>query len=336
MTNKQNPDSNDAHAKAPQNSRGSGPPDEVTQSPPKIENGELLEEVPMEPTKTPFYQAVHALRYQRQAMIKLIESRLLHPIICYVSGNSCSIDRDDTIGFADLLHNVPMGSDLDLLLHTGGGDIDAAEKIISLVRRRVGEGKLRVVIPDFAKSAGTLMALGADSLVMSDTSELGPIDPQIVLADGDGNRIRYSVQNYLDAYATHSATLAVTPTNVPAQMMLNKLDPGRVKLFESVRDRARNIAQNQLKRGMFRDGVGNYTKAASALLDTTRWLTHGQMISWEDAADDEIGLTVEYLEPTSIEWQEYWQLYCLQRLAIGDRQKLFESNYASLVVDGPA
>ena len=180
------------------------------------------------------------------------------------------------------------------------------------------------------------MALGADSLVMSDTSELGPIDPQIVLADGDGNRIRYSVQNYLDAYATHSATLAVTPTNVPAQMMLNKLDPGRVKLFESVRDRARNIAQNQLKRGMFRDGVGNYTKAASALLDTTRWLTHGQMISWEDAADDEIGLTVEYLEPTSIEWQEYWQLYCLQRLAIGDRQKLFESNYASLVVDGPA
>jgi hypothetical protein len=296
---------------------------------------ELLEDVPLEPSKTPFFQAIHALRYQRQAMIKLIESRLNHPIICYISGNLSSIDRDDTIGFADLLHNVPMGSDLDLLLHTGGGDIDAAEKLISLVRKRVGEGRLRIIIPDFAKSAGTLMALGADALVMSDTSELGPIDPQIALADADGNRIRYSVQNYLDAFNTHSATLATAPTNVPAQIMLNKLDPARVKLFESVRDRARNIAQNQLKRGMFRGGTGNYTKAASALLDTKRWLTHGQMISWEDAADDEIGLTVEYLEPTSEEWQEYWQLYCLQRLAIGDRQKLFESNYASLIVDSP-
>jgi hypothetical protein len=109
----------------------------------------------------------------------------------------------------------------------------------------------------------------------------------------------------------------------------------RRDLYLLIEVAARNIAQNQLKRGMFRGGTGNYTKAASALLDTKRWLTHGQMISWEDAADDEIGLTVEYLEPTSDEWQEYWQLYCLQRLAVGDRQKLFESNYASLVVDSP-
>jgi hypothetical protein len=312
------------------------PSEEVAPPPPGTDPPELLEDVPLAPSKTPFFQAVHALRYQRQAMIKLIEGRLNHPIICYVSGDLCSLDRDDTIGFTDLLHNIPAGSDLDLLLHTGGGDIDAAEKLISLVRKRVAEGRLRIIIPDFAKSAGTLMALGADSLVMSDTSELGPIDPQIVLADADGNRIRYSVQNYLDAYKTHSDTLTTTPTNVPAQIMLNKLDPARVKLFESVRDRARNIAENQLKRGMFRDGTGNYTKTAAALLDTTRWLTHGQMISWEDAADDEIGLTVEYLEPTAEEWQEYWQLYCLQRLAVGDRQKLFESNYASLVVDSPA
>ena len=338
MTNKQNSDSNEVDATPPLNEDLPTASEEATPLPPDLDSGELLEGVSLEPSKTPFFQAVHALRYQRQAIIKLIESRLMHPIICYVSGNLSAIDRDDTIGFADLLHNIPIGSDLDLLLHTGGGDIDAAEKIISLVRKRVGEGRLRIIIPDFAKSAGTLMALGADSLVMSDTSELGPIDPQIVLADGDGNRIRYSVQNYLDAYIAHSATLAATPTNVPAQIMLSKLDPGRVKLFESVRDRARNIAQNQLKRGMFRGGTGtsNYTKTASALLDTTRWLTHGQMISWEDAADDEIGLTVEYLEPTSEEWQGYWQLYCLQRLAIGDRQKLFESNYASLVVDGPA
>jgi hypothetical protein len=303
------------------------------QAPHESDGADLLEEVTPAPSKTPFFQAIHALRYQRQALIKLIETRLQHPIICYISGALGSIDRDDTIGFADLLHNVPLGSALDLMLHTGGGDIDAAEKLISLVRKRVGDGKLRVVIPDFAKSAGTLMALGADCLIMSDTSELGPIDPQIVLADADGNRIRYSIQSYLDAFESHSKALNANPSDVSAQIMLNKLDPARVKLFESVRDRARKIAEDQLKRGMFRGGGGNYSRTAAALLDTKRWLSHGQMISWEDAADPEIGLSVEYLEPTSEEWQEYWQLYCLQRLAVGDRQKLYESNYASLVID---
>ena len=132
---------------------------------------------------------------------------------------------DDTVPFVDLLHNVNPGESLDLLLHTGGGDIDAAEKLISMIRTKVGDATLRVIVPDYAKSAGTLMVLGADMVVMSDTSELGPIDPQIIRGDGNGNRIRHSVQSYLDAYDEHSATLAREPGNVAAQIMLGKLDP---------------------------------------------------------------------------------------------------------------
>jgi len=284
------------------------------------------------PTKTPFYQGVNAPRYQRQAIIRNIQKRTGHRLICYVSGPDAAIDRDDTVGFVDLLHNVPAGSDVDLLLHTGGGDIDAAEKLISMVRTRVGAASLRVIVPDYAKSAGTLMVLSADSVVMSETSELGPIDPQVVLADGNGNRIRHSVQNYLDAYETHRAQLANDPTDVAAQIMLGKLDPVTVKLFEAVRDRALRFAEDHLKRGMFKNG-GNYTLTASALLNTKRWQSHGQMISCQDAQDPQIGLLVECLDQDSEEWQAYWQLYCLQRLAVGDRQKLFESDYASLVMD---
>src|SRR5438270_233413 len=77
--------------------------------------------------------------------------------------------------------------DLDLLLHTGGGDTDAADKLMSMARARIGTKGLRVVVPDFAKSAGTMMVLGADAVVMSDSSELGPIDPQIVRTDHNGN-----------------------------------------------------------------------------------------------------------------------------------------------------
>lgn len=105
------------------------------------------------PTKTPLFQAIHAERYQRQAIIKNIQKQTGRRLICYVSGIKCMIDRDDTVPFVDLLHNVPPGEDLDLLLHTAGGDVDAAEKLISMVRNKVGTGVLRVVVPDFAKSA---------------------------------------------------------------------------------------------------------------------------------------------------------------------------------------
>lgn len=294
----------------------------------------VIDEAVPGPTKTPLFQAIHAERYQRQAIIKKIQERTGRHLLCYVSGGACSIDRDDTVPFVDLLHNVQTGKDLDLLLHTSGGDIDSAEKLISMVRECVGVATLRIIVPDFAKSAGTLMVLGADRVVMSDTSELGPIDPQIILADEKGNRMRHSIQAHLDAYDEHSLTLEKEPHNIAAQIMLGKMDPAVIKLFQAAKERARQIAEGLLQHGMFRDGRGNWSQAASALLDTNRWQSHGQMISWKDAKHESIGLNVDYLLPKSDEWQQYWQLYCLQRLAVGERQKLYESDYASLLIDG--
>ena len=280
-------------------------------------------------TKTPLFEANSADRYQRQAIIKRIQRKTERTLICYVSGDECVIDAEDTMPFIDLLHNVPSGCNLDLLLHTTGGGIDAAEKLIEMMRSRVETGELRIVVPDFAKSAGTLMVLGADSVVMSDMSELGPIDPQLPLFS------RWqSVQNYLDAYKAHEETLKMDPGNVAARIMLDKLDPATLKLCEAATRRARQAAEDLLKRGMFRNG-GNWSQTASELLDTTRWASHGQMISWEDARDPLIGLAVDYLAYHSPMWQAYWKLSCLQRLAVGHRQKLYESDYASLVI-GPS
>src|SRR5438046_8932585 len=143
---------------------------------------DIIQHAVPKPTKTPFYQATQALRYQRQAIIKNFEHKTNRCLICYVAGIQAPIDRDDTLGFVDLLHNVSPNKDLDFLLHTGGADIDAAEKLITMIRNKVGTAQLRIIVPDFAKSAGTLMVLGADYIVMSDTSELGPIDPQIIRA----------------------------------------------------------------------------------------------------------------------------------------------------------
>ena len=286
------------------------------------------------PTKTPMYQAMNASRYQRQALMTQIQGRSGNRLLCYVAGIGAPITRDDTIGIVELLHNVPRDSNVDFILHTGGGDIDAAEKIVSILRTAVGKGHLRIIVPDYAKSAGTLICLAADKILMSDSSELGPIDPQFLKRDGDGNETWHSVLNYLSAYQNLCTILRDKPDDRPAQMMLAKLDPTTVVLFEAISKRARTLAEEHLNRWMFQKKKGTYTKIAADLMDTNRWLSHGQVIGWEDAK--QLELEVQYLEPESDEWREYWSLYCLQRLSVKDREKLFESDYASLPMEGPS
>ncbi|MDM4768270.1 hypothetical protein [Pelomonas sp. SE-A7] len=289
-------------------------------------------------SKTPAFHAMHAMRYKRQEFINEIEKLTGNKLICYLGGHHGEIGRDDAVFFGDLLHNIPSGHPIDLMLQTPGGDIDAAEKLISMVRNRVGSAKLRVVVPDYAKSAGTLIALGADVVVMSDSSELGPIDPQVVMIDSSGNRVTTSIHSYLEAFREHSDALRRDPADPVAKLMLGKMDPTKFKHFDMVMRRARTIAEDLLKQGMLRSRTGSagasFTSIATALLDPNRWPSHGQMICAEDAI--EIGLTVDRRNPEDPEWQMFWQLYCYQRLDLNATTKFFESSCASLACDSAA
>ena len=223
--------------------------------------------------RTPLFRAYHSERYQRQEIVRQIQKITKHRLICYVAGNSrqCIVNRNDTVPFMDLLHHVQQGESLDLLLHTSGGSVDAAEKLMRLVRSRVGEdAEVRIIVPEYAKSAGTVMVLGADCVVMSDTSELGPIDPQMEFADSHGNVRLHSVQTYLDAYEEHYQNIAENPDNVASKIMLGKIDPDTVTLCKAVMARARQSAEYLLMHGMFRRG-GNITQTVGKLLDTKRW-----------------------------------------------------------------
>ncbi len=219
------------------------------------------------PQKTPMFEALHAVRYHRQELFQRIEKLSGARLIAYVSGPDAFIERADTAYFNDLLYSVSVNTNIDLLLHTPGGDIDAAEKLMSILRLRVGVGRLRVIVPDFAKSAGTLMAIGADSIVMSDTSELGPIDPQVTMIDDSGNRTTQSIQAYLDAYEDLSQRLKEAPEDIAVRSLFSKLEPDRIVHFEAVKARARLFAENQLRRSMCREN-GNFTSIAERLLDT--------------------------------------------------------------------
>jgi len=90
---------------------------------------------------------------------------------------SSSIDIEDSEAILRAIRSTPPEQPIDLILHTPGGLVLAAEQIAhALVERK---GKVTVFVPHYAMSGGTLLALTADEVVMDPNAVLGPVDPQI-------------------------------------------------------------------------------------------------------------------------------------------------------------
>ena len=87
------------------------------------------------------------------------------------------IDIEDSEEILRAIRITPDDVPIDLILHTPGGLVLAAEQIARSLARR--KGKVTVFIPHYAMSGGTLIALAADEIVMDKNAVLGPIDPQI-------------------------------------------------------------------------------------------------------------------------------------------------------------
>jgi ClpP class serine protease len=90
---------------------------------------------------------------------------------------SSSIDIEDSEAILRAIRSTPPDQPIDLILHTPGGLVLAAEQIAhALVEHK---GKVTVFVPHYAMSGGTLLALTADEVVMDPNAVLGPVDPQI-------------------------------------------------------------------------------------------------------------------------------------------------------------
>ncbi len=72
---------------------------------------------------------------------------------------------------------TPPDTPIDLVLHTPGGLVLASEQIAQALQRH--PAKVTVIVPHYAMSGGTLIALAADEILMDENAVLGPVDPQI-------------------------------------------------------------------------------------------------------------------------------------------------------------
>lgn len=135
------------------------------------------------------YQEVDLFRLRKEAM-KRIEAITKNPLLCYVTqtnflpegipGALISIEDSDIEGFDTLIdtsQNATKSRNVDVLFVSNGGSPEAAERIVRLLRENFD--RVRFILPANAYSAATMMSFACDTVLMTDTATLGPIDPQI-------------------------------------------------------------------------------------------------------------------------------------------------------------
>jgi ClpP class serine protease len=90
---------------------------------------------------------------------------------------SSYINIEDSEAVLRAIRLTPDDQPIDLILHTPGGLVLAAEQIAKALAEH--KGKVTVFVPHYAMSGGTLIAMAAQEIVMDRNAVLGPVDPQI-------------------------------------------------------------------------------------------------------------------------------------------------------------
>ena len=204
---------------------------------------------------------IAALERKRGSRVILLVHRqetmrlLGFPVMRYIDVN----DSEDVLRAIQMTDaDVP----LDIVLHTPGGLVLAALQIARAIRGH--KGKVTVLVPHYAMSGGTLIALAADEIIMSPYAVLGPVDPQLGQYPG--------------------ASLV----KVVEQKPINKVDDETLILADVSRKaivQVKNASRELLMRHMAHDQA----ESLADKLATGTW-THDYPISAEEAA--RLGLSI--------------------------------------------
>ncbi len=137
----------------------------------------------------------------RRQLMESIERKRNSKIICYITSDRPSLPAQIAGDVVSILHEhiiriLPEDRNkLDLFIYSRGGDSDVPWSVVSMFREYCQEGSFSVLIPYRAHSGATVIALGADEIVMTKKAELGPID--ITIGRGPYNPTRGAEQQSL-------------------------------------------------------------------------------------------------------------------------------------------
>ena len=146
--------------------------------------GELLLE--LQDHTDSYGQTIAALSFDelRNKYISALANHTNRNVIAYYSGwlkpgktQNIDINDSDITGFMNSIKGLDVSKGLDLILHTPGGNPTETEGIVKYLHSKF-DNDIRVIVPQLAMSAGTMLACSAKEIIMGKHSCLGPIDPQ--------------------------------------------------------------------------------------------------------------------------------------------------------------
>ncbi len=209
-----------------------------------------------------------------------------------VSPDLVSIVDEDIQGIMEVIYGL-RDPKLDLILHSPGGSLEAAEALVNYLRSKFDH--IRVIVPQMAMSAATMIACAGDEIVLGKHSFLGPIDPQIILNTPLGQRM-VPVQAILDQFEQAKRECA-DPAKLAAWLpMLNQYGPDLLIQCEHANELSKSLVQRWLETYMFKWSQ-NKQKAkniAGWLCDHSHFKTHGRHIPRDEM--EARGLKIRHLE----------------------------------------
>lgn len=205
-----------------------------------------------------------------------------------------AVTEEDVQGMMEVSFKLPK-EPVDLIIHSPGGSPEAAEGIVEYLHAQFPE--VRVIVPQIAMSAATMIACSGSSVVMGKHSNLGPVDPQLIINTPTGPSSN-PAKAIIDQF-----NKALNEINDPAKqawaILLNQYGPSLITQCENYITMSENLVREWLDRFMFKSMPAAQKKPiiesiAKFLSDHDNFKSHGRHISREKAK--KIGLVIEDLE----------------------------------------
>ncbi|MBO5442196.1 MAG: serine dehydrogenasease [Alphaproteobacteria bacterium] len=191
---------------------------------------------------------------------------------------------------------------LSFIITTTGGSAEAAAKMVEILRYHYKN--INIFIPEYAMSAGTILALSGDNICMDYYSSLGPVDPQVPVRK-DGSIQYVPALGYLEQ-AELLIKKSLNNTISPVEYaMLRDMDLAMLKLYEQAKNLSIQLIKDWLVKYKFKDWtthqsnsekkgqpvtkdekINRANEIASMFSDYNLWLSHGRRISIDTLQKD--------------------------------------------------
>lgn len=220
---------------------------------------------------------------QRIERYREVEEFRKRPLIVYVTstrlGVRAQMAGDAVRHFIDQIDAIKEGKEVDILIHSTGGDALAAWKLMSVLRERFD--KVAVLVPFMAFSAATLFALGADEIVMHPHASLGPIDPQITIRLPQGEQRQFSFEDVGAFLRFLSEEMRITEqayTSTIVDKLFSVVDPVHVGGAKRASELSTDVGERLLQLHM--TGAEERTRARTIAEGLNKsFFAHGDAVS---------------------------------------------------------